>query len=87
MVLAAPLLTVVLVLFGAPLTTHLPHTSLCATHIALLSILPLFYVYGVDGKMWREISSASLPFDEVWGGCIGSILGAWLGAVPIPLDW
>jgi len=37
--------------------------------------------------MWREILSASLPFDEVWGGCIGGILGAWLGAVPIPLDW
>ena len=37
--------------------------------------------------MWREISAACLPFDEVWGGMVGVLLGAWLGAVPIPLDW
>ncbi len=28
-----------------------------------------------------------LPFDEVFGGTVGTFLGAWLGAVPIPLDW
>lgn len=28
-----------------------------------------------------------LPIDEVYGGLIGTVLGAWLGAVPIPLDW
>jgi GPI ethanolamine phosphate transferase 2/3 subunit F len=28
-----------------------------------------------------------LPFDGVWGTTIGTVLGAWIGAVPIPLDW
>lgn len=28
-----------------------------------------------------------LPFDAVWGATVGTALGAWLGAVPIPLDW
>lgn len=28
-----------------------------------------------------------LPFDGVWGASVGTALGAWLGAVPIPLDW
>jgi hypothetical protein len=28
-----------------------------------------------------------LPIDEVYGGLLGTVLGAWLGAVPIPLDW
>lgn len=37
--------------------------------------------------MWREIAGGMLPFDEVWGSTIGCLLGAWLGAVPIPLDW
>ncbi|KAK4694204.1 GPI ethanolamine phosphate transferase 2/3 subunit F, partial [Lecanoromycetidae sp. Uapishka_2] len=32
--LAAPLLTVILILFGAPLTTHFWHNLLCATHIS-----------------------------------------------------
>ena len=25
--------------------------------------------------------------DEVFGGTVGCVVGAWLGAVPIPLDW
>jgi phosphatidylinositol glycan class F len=27
------------------------------------------------------------PLDEVFGGLVGAMLGGWLGAVPIPLDW
>ena len=87
LLLATPFLTITLILFGGPLTTHLAQTMLCAAHMALLALLPLFHVYGVDRPMWREISSASLPFDEVWGGTVGTVVGAWLGAVPIPLDW
>lgn len=84
---ATPLLTSVLVLFGAPVTTHHYHTLLCGAHIALLSTLPLVYVHGVHGETWRQIVALLLPIDEVYGGLIGTLLGAWLGAVPIPLDW
>ena len=28
-----------------------------------------------------------LPIDEVFGAALGTLIGAWLGAVPIPLDW
>ncbi|KAI4174903.1 MAG: hypothetical protein LQ343_001930 [Gyalolechia ehrenbergii] len=85
--LATPLLLVFLILFGAPLMTHFAHNLMCVTHMALLATMPLFYVYGVDTNMWREICSASLPWDGVWGGTVGTMVGAWLGAVPIPLDW
>lgn len=27
------------------------------------------------------------PADAVWGGALGTGVGAWFGAVPIPLDW
>lgn len=27
------------------------------------------------------------PFDETFGGYVGALLGSWLGAIPIPLDW
>lgn len=63
------------------------HNLMCVTHMALLATMPLFYVYGVDPNMWHEICSASLPFDGVWGGTVGTLVGAWLGAIPIPLDW
>jgi phosphatidylinositol glycan class F len=84
---ATPLLTATLVLFGAPITTHHTHTLLCGAHIALLSTVPLVYVHGVDGETWREIVALLLPIDEVYGGLIGAVVGAWVGAVPIPLDW
>ncbi|KAJ4295032.1 Glycosylphosphatidylinositol (GPI) anchor assembly protein [Kalmusia sp. IMI 367209] len=83
----APLLTAILVLFGAPLTTHHSHTLLCGAHISFLATLPLVYVHGVDGGKWREIVALLLPIDEVYGGMIGTVFGAWLGAIPIPLDW
>ncbi|KAH6642274.1 GPI biosynthesis protein Pig-F [Boeremia exigua] len=84
---STPLLTAILVLFGAPVTTHQAHTLLAGAHIAVLSTLPLVYVHGVSGETWREAIALLLPIDEVYGGLIGTVLGAWLGAVPIPLDW
>lgn len=49
--------------------------------MSILGVLPLFYTRGVDARMWREIAGACLPFDEVWGALVGTMLGAWLGAV------
>ncbi|RDW62832.1 hypothetical protein BP5796_11134 [Coleophoma crateriformis] len=85
--LSTPVLAAVQVLFGAPITTHLLHTLLGSAHIALLAAFPLIYVHGSDSAKWREIASAYSPADEIFGGSVGCLVGAWLGAVPIPLDW
>ncbi|KAI9858464.1 MAG: Glycosylphosphatidylinositol (GPI) anchor assembly protein [Vezdaea acicularis] len=87
LVLGPPVLTAIMILFGAPLTTHIYHTLLAATHVSLLATYPLFYVFGVDGGKWRRIAGAALPLDEVFGATLGTFIGCWLGAVPIPLDW
>ena len=55
--------------------------------MALLAFFPLIYVHGADAKKWREIASVYAPLDEVFGASVGVFLGAWVGAVPIPLDW
>ncbi|WYZ41701.1 hypothetical protein EsH8_V_000596 [Colletotrichum jinshuiense] len=86
-VLVTPALHIVLVLFGAPFLTHALHTLLCSANVALLSFFPLFYVHGVEASTWVSIASAAAPLDEAYGGLVGGLLGAWLGAVPIPLDW
>ncbi|OJJ42836.1 hypothetical protein ASPZODRAFT_155085 [Penicilliopsis zonata CBS 506.65] len=85
--LATPVLAALLVLFGSPLTTHQAHTMLCAAHMALLSSVPLVYVHGVDGAVWKDVWAFARPLDAVWGGALGTCVGAWLGAIPIPLDW
>ncbi|KAI1649066.1 GPI biosynthesis protein family Pig-F-domain-containing protein [Daldinia loculata] len=85
--IASLALHVILVLFGAPFLTHIENTFLCSTHLSVLGLFPLFYTRGVSSKDWHEILSASAPFDEAFGGLVGGCVGAWLGAVPIPLDW
>ncbi|KAJ5824695.1 GPI biosynthesis protein Pig-F [Penicillium robsamsonii] len=85
--LATPVLTILLVLFGAPLTTHNLETVLCAAHMAVLSATALIYAHGVDRTVWNEVWGIARPADAVWGSALGTGLGAWLGAIPIPLDW
>ncbi|KAM6507679.1 Glycosylphosphatidylinositol (GPI) anchor assembly protein [Fusarium solani] len=82
-----PVLHILFVLFGAPFLTHASHTFLCAAHIAVLAIYPIFYVRGSDPVPLQAVVSVSAPFDQTFGGFVGTVVGAWLGAVPIPLDW
>ncbi|KAK8089231.1 hypothetical protein PG997_004192 [Apiospora hydei] len=80
-------LQIFFVLFGAPLLTHIPQTALCSLHLSLLGLFPLFYTHGISTSDWLEILGARAPFDEAFGGLVGGCVGAWAGAVPIPLDW
>ncbi|KAK9857375.1 hypothetical protein MYU51_020751 [Penicillium brevicompactum] len=86
-VLATPILAVLLVLFGAPLTTHNAETVLGAAHMAVLSATALIYTHGLDRSVWNEVWGIARPADAVWGSALGTGLGAWFGAIPIPLDW
>ncbi|KAJ6095136.1 hypothetical protein N7467_002649 [Penicillium canescens] len=85
--MATPVLALLLVLFGAPLTTHNAETVLCAAHMAVLSATALIYAHGTDRGVWNEVWGIARPADAVWGGALGAGLGAWFGAIPIPLDW
>lgn len=33
------------------------------------------------------ITALMVPIDEIYGATLGALVGAWIGAVPIPLDW
>ncbi|EME88294.1 uncharacterized protein MYCFIDRAFT_89581 [Pseudocercospora fijiensis CIRAD86] len=85
--LSAPLLYITVILFGAPLVSHLPHTALLALHLALLTTPQLFYVHGLDTSTWLRLASLQQPIDQIYGLSLGACVGAWLGAIPIPLDW
>ena len=55
--------------------------------MALLSATALVYAHGVNGHIWKEVWGIARPVDAVWGSALGTGLGAWFGAIPIPLDW
>ncbi|KIW13914.1 hypothetical protein PV08_06695 [Exophiala spinifera] len=84
-------LTVMALVLGAPLypISLLPHTAVLALHVSVLGFLPIFYTHGVSSTAWREVAAAWLPFDEagVWAGTVGALVGGWVGAVPMALDW
>ncbi|KAL2436204.1 hypothetical protein ABEF95_005248 [Exophiala dermatitidis] len=84
-------LTIIALVLGAPLypTSLLPTTLLLAMHVSILGFLPLFYTHGVSASAWRDVAAAWLPFDEagVWAGTVGCLVGGWVGAVPMALDW
>lgn len=84
-------MTIIALVLGAPLypTSLLPHTLLLATHVSILGFLPIFYTHGVSSSAWRDVAAAWLPFDEagVWAGTVGALVGGWVGAVPMALDW
>lgn len=85
-----PLMVLALIL-GAPLypTNLLPHTLVLAVHVSVLGTLPIFHTHGVSAAAWKDVSAAWLPFDEagVWAGSVGTVVGAWFGAIPMALDW
>ena len=85
--LATPAVHVLFVMFGAPFLDLVPHTALLSAHASLLALFPVFYTRGVEPRPWRAVAAFAAPLDEVFGGLVGAAAGAWLGAVPIPLDW
>lgn len=85
--IVTPALYLVLVLFGAPFLDYTAHTVLCGAHFSLLALLPTVYTRGVDHQALVAVAGAAAPLDETFGALVGAAVGAWLGAVPIPLDW
>lgn len=85
--IATPAIYILFVLFGAPFLDHTTHTLLCAAHFSLLALLPTIFARGTDPQALLAVAGASAPLDETFGALVGAVLGAWLGAVPIPLDW
>lgn len=85
--LGTAVLYFLLVTFGAPVTTHVAETVAAAAHMAVLMVFPLVVRNGVDGERWRGVVGVmgdAASGSEFWGA-VGGGVGAWLGAVPIPL--
>lgn len=83
---------VVMILMGAPLSSHITGTVLLAGHFSVLVLFPilLFYRFETD-TIFSEITAASgtsvVLKNPILLSAVGAVLGTWVGVFPIPLDW
>ncbi|KAJ7291448.1 GPI biosynthesis protein family Pig-F-domain-containing protein [Mycena rebaudengoi] len=91
----------ILILFGAPITSHVPETYSLALLISILTILPPAYTLGFPlasntstllnrmtwTRVFAEFSTRTPVERAMLYPAIGAILGCWLGVIPIALDW
>lgn len=85
--LLSPAVAIMMVLFGAPVIYVQVETVLCSLVLSGLIVQPLLILHGLEAETWRQIISLELPLTNAYLGSIGGVLGAWLGVVPIALDW
>ncbi|XP_076628607.1 phosphatidylinositol glycan anchor biosynthesis class F isoform X2 [Colletes latitarsis] len=93
--LAAFLLSVVyyivIILFGAPLFMHHEETTMLTLTLTTLTFVPASLHLGVDGVLeimtGAQSQKGNVLADAIKTNIQTTLLGAWLGAIVIPLDW
>lgn len=103
LVIVFPIVYITVILMGAPLTTHIAETVLFSSHLTVMAFFTAVNELGLKGKNWlallpevqhedvAEVAAVriqkSQPKKRLLGLVWGTLIGAYLGAVPIPLDW
>ena len=82
---------ILLVLYGAPFLDSAVETVHLAALMTVLGIIPPLCVLGTSSSAWSRVYFLHSPHagleSYVYACTLGAGIGAWLGAVPIPLDW
>ncbi|XP_075268968.1 GPI ethanolamine phosphate transferase, stabilizing subunit [Opisthocomus hoazin] len=82
---------VIIVLYGAPLIESVTETFLFAVLLSTFTTLQCLCMLGPNVQAWIRVFSKN-GATSIWESSLQittmcSILGAWFGAFPIPLDW
>ncbi|CAG8544775.1 12002_t:CDS:2 [Acaulospora morrowiae] len=83
---------IIAILFGAPLiSSNVQNTWLFALYMSLLTIFPPAVAFKNHGPYWSRVFSdnnpESIPEKMIYYTTVTTVVGAWLGATVIPLDW
>ncbi|NXU90059.1 PIGF protein, partial [Xiphorhynchus elegans] len=81
----------IIVLYGAPLIESVTETFLFAVLLSTFTTLQCLCILGPNIQAWIRVFSKNGAM-SIWESSLQittvcSILGAWFGAFPIPLDW
>ena len=93
-ILASVPIYIVLILFGAPISSYTSLTFLLALHISIIATFPLLCTYRVASSDFHYCWVNLLTFqvdkfykNQIYMMAVGAMVGCWLGVIPIPLDW
>ncbi|KAL0575797.1 Glycosylphosphatidylinositol (GPI) anchor assembly protein [Marasmius crinis-equi] len=93
---------ILLVLLGAPLTSHVPQTFFLALTLSTLMFFTPAFVFGLPSlssktesllirltwvRLFSEFSIRTPVERAMAYPAFGAALGCWIGAIPIALDW
>lgn len=83
---------ITVILFGAPLSSHVYETFLLSIHLSILIFYPLLVLYKMDTDKFSLIFQLDHIYRVIFSNQIllssfFSLIGCWLGVLPIPLDW
>ncbi|XP_015589549.1 phosphatidylinositol-glycan biosynthesis class F protein [Cephus cinctus] len=82
---------IVIILFGAPLLTHHEETIMLALTLTALTFIPASLHLGIDNALalltGAQPQNAGLLLEAMRINVKATLLGSWLGATVIPLDW
>ena len=81
--------------YGAPAASLPTRTLLWSIYLGSMAFTPLAIASGYSISNWVALLWGSLPRRQVQNHvamtlqatCLSTCVGAWLGAIPIPLDW
>lgn len=94
-----PAFYLLVVLMGAPFTTHVSQTILLSAHIAAMAAFRPLICFGLVRRNWlplislnkvsvqKKVEGLRCTLVRNEGIFWGTLAGAYLGAIPIPLDW
>ncbi|XP_068973422.1 phosphatidylinositol-glycan biosynthesis class F protein isoform X1 [Bombus flavifrons] len=82
---------IVIILFGAPVFMHHEETTMLTATLTTLTFVPASLHLGVDGALeiitGAQSQKGNVLVDAIKTNIQATLLGTWLGAIVIPLDW
>lgn len=87
--LAAFPIFIMIILLGAPITVLLEETFLLSCHVSLIVVAPILTIYPFNETLFQFATAqvGNLTDHPYYTVSLGAVIGTWLGAIPIPLDW
>lgn len=82
----------IVILMGAPLSMLVLETYVLSIHLSLLVIQPVLVLFRLEHDQLRKFFSIDNIYSQILSNSVlcssfFTLVGAWIGVIPIPLDW